>query len=89
MTSELQLRAIEEVSLDQDILGRIFDYGKINDSRHRRGGDHCSRPSAIRSAMRKALQEAIGQVQNATTPVLDPAAAPHPARAETSRELPT
>ena len=75
MTKELQLRAIEEVSLDQDIFGRIFNFGKI--SAYGTGEEEIIFPTlGDPLGMRRALQEAIGQVQNATTPILDPAAAP-------------
>ena len=69
-TQELQLRAVEEVSLDQGILGRIFGYGKINV--HGTGEEEILFPTiGDPLELRRALQEAIGQVQNATRPVLE------------------
>ena len=66
-TQEMQLRTIEGVSLDQDVLGRIFGYGKLQIEGT--GNDKVFLPSiGAPLAMRRALQDAIGDVQNATAP---------------------
>jgi uncharacterized membrane protein YdbT with pleckstrin-like domain len=75
ITHELQLRAIEEVNLDQDVLGRILNYGKI--SVYGTGEEEIVFPTlGDPLGLRRAMQEAIGQAQNTTAPTLDPAAAP-------------
>ena len=67
-TQELQLGSIEEVTLTQDILGRIFDYGKI--AIHGTGNEDIPLPSLGNPLeMRKALQEGIGEVNQTTKPV--------------------
>jgi uncharacterized membrane protein YdbT with pleckstrin-like domain len=67
-TSELQLRSIEEVNMQQDIAGRIFGYGKI--LIHGTGAEDIKLPNLGDPLMlRKALQEAIGEVTQATEPV--------------------
>lgn len=73
-TMELQLRSIEEVSVDQGIVGRIFGFGKINISGT--GEDQIDLPSiGDPLLLRKHLQEAIGAIQNATKPVSSTASA--------------
>ncbi len=73
-TMELQLRSIEEVSVDQGVLGRIFGFGKINISGT--GEDQIDLPSIGEPLLlRKHLQEAIGAIQHATTPVSSTASA--------------
>jgi membrane protein YdbS with pleckstrin-like domain len=58
-TNELQLRAIEEVSLHQGILGRIFGFGNVQV--HGTGVDDISLPVlADPLGLRRALQDAIG-----------------------------
>ncbi len=55
-TSEIQLGAIEEVSLRQDVLGRILDYGKLEI--HGTGEEQIVLPSlGDPLELRKALQE--------------------------------
>jgi uncharacterized membrane protein YdbT with pleckstrin-like domain len=67
-TNELQLKSIEEVSMQQGVLGRIFGYGKIEI--HGTGEEQIILPSlGDPLELRKALQEAIGEIQNATAPV--------------------
>ena len=67
-TSELQLRSIEEVSMQQGVAGRIFGYGKIEI--HGTGDEQINLPNLGDPLMlRKALQEAIGEVTQATEPV--------------------
>jgi uncharacterized membrane protein YdbT with pleckstrin-like domain len=57
-TQELQLRAIEEVNLIQGVLGRLFDYGRI-DIRGTGVGDICLPAIADPIGLRKALQDGI------------------------------
>lgn len=72
-TSELQLGSIEEVSLNQDILGRIFDYATIEI--HGTGEEQIFLPSLGEPLeLRKALQEGIGEVNQTTKPVSSGAA---------------
>lgn len=67
-TAELQLRAIEQVNLVQDIGGRIFGYGKLDI--HGTGNEEIFLPAiGDPLELRKALQEAIGEIQHATEPV--------------------
>lgn len=67
-TNELQLRSIEEVRMQQDIPGRIFGYGKIEI--YGTGEEQIILPAlGDPLQLRKALQEAIGEIQNATAPV--------------------
>ncbi|WP_088345969.1 MULTISPECIES: PH domain-containing protein [Rhodomicrobium] len=67
-TAELQLRAIEQVNLAQDIGGRIFGYGKLDI--HGTGNEEIFLPAIGNPLeLRKALQEAIGEIQHATEPV--------------------
>lgn len=62
-TEELQLRTVEEVSLNQDILGRIFGWGEINI--HGTGGEDITLPTiGDPIGMRQALQEAVGGAQD-------------------------
>jgi uncharacterized membrane protein YdbT with pleckstrin-like domain len=67
-TQELQLRSIEEVNMEQSVLGRIFNYGKIDI--HGTGEEDIALPNLGDAVtLRKALQEAIGEAQNSTRPV--------------------
>lgn len=67
-TQEIQLRSIEEVALDQDLLGRILGYGKLEI--HGTGDDEIVLPAiGDPLAMRRALQEAVGSVQANAAPV--------------------
>lgn len=67
-TQELQLRSIEEVNMQQSVLGRIFNYGKIDI--HGTGEEDISLPNLGDAVtLRKALQEAIGEAQSSTRPV--------------------
>jgi uncharacterized membrane protein YdbT with pleckstrin-like domain len=57
-THELQLRAIEEVNLEQGLLGRILDFGQLQ--LHGTGVDDIRLPSlADPLALRKALQDGM------------------------------
>ena len=58
-TKELQLRAVEEVNLEQGLLGRLFNYGRIE--LHGTGVDDIRLPTlADPIALQKAIQEMIG-----------------------------
>ncbi len=62
VTQELQLGSVEQVSVDQGILGRVLNYGRIHISGN--GEEEIFLPAIgdpIR--MRQALQEALGSVQ--------------------------
>jgi uncharacterized membrane protein YdbT with pleckstrin-like domain len=72
-TSELQLRSIEEVNMDQTVLGRLLGYGKLQI--HGTGAEDIILPNlGDPLELRKALQEAIGEIQHATEPVSNGAA---------------
>ena len=74
-TQELQLRAIEEVNLDQGLLGRLLDYGKLE--LRGTGVDDIRLPSlADPLGLRKALQE--GMATAARPVVASPQEAAHP-----------
>jgi uncharacterized membrane protein YdbT with pleckstrin-like domain len=71
-TQELQLRAIEEVNLEQGLLGRLFDFGRLE--LRGTGVDDISLPSIAEPLeLRKALQDGMAA---ATQPGV--AAAPIP-----------
>jgi len=57
-TQELQLRAIEEVNLSQDLLGRLFDFGRL-ELRGTGVDDIRLPPLADPIGLRKALQDGI------------------------------
>jgi uncharacterized membrane protein YdbT with pleckstrin-like domain len=58
-TNELQLRAIEQVTLDQSLLGRLLNYGQI--SVHGTGVDDVALPALAEPVvLQRAIQEAIG-----------------------------
>ncbi len=60
-TNEIQLRAVEEVALDQGIFGRIFRYGQI--SVHGTGGEDMRLPTLGEPVtLRQNLQKAMAQV---------------------------
>jgi len=63
-THELQLRAIEEVNLQQDLLGRIFDCGRLR--LHGTGVDDIRLPVlADPIGLRKALQDGMAAANQA------------------------
>ena len=76
-THELQLRAIEEVNLEQDLLGRIFDCGRLR--LHGTGVDDIRLPPlADPLGLRKGLQDGMAVAAQAAAPG-PPAAASRPA----------
>jgi uncharacterized membrane protein YdbT with pleckstrin-like domain len=76
-SDELQLRAVEGVQMIQGVLGRLFNYGRI-ELQGTGVSEMLLPPIADPLALRKALQEAIGAVGRpsaALTPLPDHAAA--------------
>src|SRR5215475_1124768 len=72
-THELQLRAIEEVNLQQGIVGRIFDFGRLQ--LHGTGVDDIRLPAlADPLGLRKALQDGMAAANQAS--LARPATAP-------------
>jgi uncharacterized membrane protein YdbT with pleckstrin-like domain len=70
-TKELQLRAIEEVNLNQGVLGRLFNYGRID--LHGTGVDDIRLPSLAEPvAFQRAIQEGIGTATQPTATVVAP-----------------
>jgi len=64
-THELQLRAIEEVNLQQGIVGRIFDFGRLQ--LHGTGVDDIRLPTlADPLGLRKALQDGMATANQAS-----------------------
>src|SRR5262245_66594873 len=64
-THELQLRAIEEVNLEQDLLGRLFDCGRLR--LHGTGVDDIRLPMlADPIGLRKALQDGMAAANQAS-----------------------
>jgi uncharacterized membrane protein YdbT with pleckstrin-like domain len=58
-TNELQLRAIEQVTLDQSLVGRLLNYGRV--SVHGTGVDDVALPALAEPVvLQRAIQEAIG-----------------------------
>src|SRR5262245_4478808 len=76
-TQELQLRAIEEVNLEQGVLGRLLDFGRLQ--LHGTGVNDIRLPKlADPVRLRKALQDGIAAAANPAN-VAPAAAAPAPA----------
>jgi uncharacterized membrane protein YdbT with pleckstrin-like domain len=74
-THELQLRAIEEVNLEQDLLGRIFNCGRLR--LHGTGVDDIRLPVlADPIGLRKALQDGMAAANQASLEGARVAAAP-------------
>ena len=74
-TNELQLRAIEEVNLEQGLLGRLFNYGRIE--LHGTGVDDIRLPQLAEPiALQRAVQEAIGTATQPVATVVTPTPAP-------------
>jgi uncharacterized membrane protein YdbT with pleckstrin-like domain len=66
-TNELQLRAIEQVTLDQSFLGRLFNYGRV--SVHGTGVDDIALPALAEPVvLQRAIQDALGPLAVAVTP---------------------
>jgi hypothetical protein len=69
-TQELQLRAIEEVALEQGLLGRLFDFGRLE--LRGTGVDDIRLPSlADPLGLRKALQDGMAAAAQPTV-ILSP-----------------
>ncbi|NJM35437.1 MAG: PH domain-containing protein [Rhodomicrobium sp.] len=67
-TDEMQLSSVEEVSLDQGIVGRILDYGKLEI--HGTGEESIFLPAiGDPLSMRRSLQDAIGLARKPTIEV--------------------
>ncbi len=65
-TSELQVRSLEEVKLSQDVLGRLFDFGRL--TVHGTGVGDIRLPNlADPIGLRKAMQDASAATQAGTT----------------------
>ena len=65
-TNELQLRAIEQVTLDQTFLGRLFNYGRV--SVHGTGVDDIALPTLAEPVvLQRTIQDAIGSLAVAPT----------------------
>jgi uncharacterized membrane protein YdbT with pleckstrin-like domain len=63
-THELQLRAIEEVNLEQGVVGRLFDFGRLQ--LHGTGVDDIRLPAlADPLGLRKALQDGMATANQA------------------------
>jgi uncharacterized membrane protein YdbT with pleckstrin-like domain len=74
-THELQLRAIEEVNLEQDLLGRVFNCGRLR--LHGTGVDDIRLPVlADPIGLRKALQDGMAAANQASLAGASVAAAP-------------
>ena len=70
-TDELQLSSIEEVNLEQGVLGRLFDYGRL--VLHGTGVNDIKLPVLAEPvALRRALQEGIGAAKTAVVVPLQP-----------------
>src|SRR5262249_24442253 len=81
-THELQLRAIEEVTLQQGIVGRIFDFGRLQ--LHGTGVDDIRLPTlADPLGLRKALQDGMATANQASLgrPAMPPLASGSPSTA--------
>jgi membrane protein YdbS with pleckstrin-like domain len=77
-TQELQLRAIEEVNLEQGVLGRLFDFGRLQ--LHGTGVNDIRLPNlADPVGLRKALQDGIAAAAAPVGMVAPTAVAPAPA----------
>jgi uncharacterized membrane protein YdbT with pleckstrin-like domain len=68
ITNELQLRSIEEIRFNQNLWGRIFNFGKIEI--HGTGDDAIFLPAvADPIGFRAAIQDAVGAAQGDSPPV--------------------
>jgi len=74
-TQELQLRAIEEVNLEQGLLGRLFNFGRLE--LRGTGVDDVRLPAlADPLGLRRALQDGMAAAVAAGRPGAPPAHAP-------------
>jgi uncharacterized membrane protein YdbT with pleckstrin-like domain len=74
-TQELQLRAIEEVNLEQGLLGRLFNFGRLE--LRGTGVDDVRLPAmADPMGLRRALQDGMAAAVAAGRPEAPPAHAP-------------
>ena len=74
-TQELQLRAIEEVNLEQGLLGRFFNFGRLE--LRGTGVDDVRLPAlADPTGLRRALQDGMAAAVAAGSPGPPPARAP-------------
>jgi len=74
-TQELQLRAIEEVNLEQGLLGRFFNFGRLD--LRGTGVDDVRLPAlADPMGLRRALQDGMAAAVAAGRPGVPPARAP-------------
>ena len=79
-SQELQLRSIEEVNLEQGLLGRLFNFGRI--ALHGTGVGDIQLPSLAEPvALQRAIQEGIGAATQTVAPAAKPADQPAPASA--------
>jgi uncharacterized membrane protein YdbT with pleckstrin-like domain len=68
-SQELQLRSIEEVNLDQSLLGRIFNFGRV--ALHGTGVGDIKLPLLAEPVvLQRAIQEAIGALAPSSAAVL-------------------
>jgi len=66
-TNELQLRAIEQVTLDQSFVGRLLNYGRV--SVHGTGVDDIALPTLAEPVvLQRAIQDAIGSLASVAAP---------------------
>jgi len=74
-TQELQLRAVEEVNLKQGLLGRLFDFGRVE--LHGTGVDDIDLPLLAEPlVLRKAVQDGIAAATVPAPAAPDPSAPP-------------
>jgi uncharacterized membrane protein YdbT with pleckstrin-like domain len=78
-TQELQLRAIEEVNLEQGVLGRLLDFGRLQ--LHGTGVNDIRLPNlADPVGLRKALQDGIAAAAAPAARAMAAAVGPAPVR---------
>lgn len=70
-SQELQLRSIEEVNLEQGLMGRLFNFGRV--TLHGTGVGDIKLPSLAEPVvLQRAIQEAIGAATQANAAQLPP-----------------
>lgn len=77
-TDELQLKAIEQVNLEQDVLGRVFDFGRVDV--HGTGTESIEVPAVA------APLDFLKAIEGAASRAHEPAAAPISAPQEVTQE---